>query len=276
MVAAEDSEATMGVVDPIAGVVDPIAGVVDPIAGVGDLVAVGSLVVAASEAARDLLAEEVTPTAAGPELAAISVRREIVSRMFLPPSTIASGIRSATPAVPRVRVRVLPRVPVRGVPRVPVRDAIPEARRTQASPLITPEFPMARGTPLAHQEALRNEEAALPVSSAEPPARRRASSGAVPVGGAVGKVGAVGVGAVATVGGVDGVGAGAAGASASDGRTGDLAGGSAGILGCTTPTGMLRWLTPTRITATMGPTIRRTVRVRRQIRHITMTSRQAT
>ena len=131
MVAAEDSEATMGVVDPIAGV--------------GDLVAVGSLVVAASEAARDLLAEEVTPTAAGPELAAISVRREIVSRMFLPPSTMASGIRSATAAVPRVRVRVLP--------RVPVRDAIPEARRTQASPLVTPESPMALGTPLAHQEA---------------------------------------------------------------------------------------------------------------------------
>lgn len=123
MVAAEDSEATMGVVDPIAVV--------------ADLVAVGSLVVAASEAARGPLAEEVTTKAAGLKLAAIPARPEIIRRMFVPQSTMASGIRSATPVLPRV----------------PVRDAIPEARRTQASPLVTPESPMALGTPLAHQEA---------------------------------------------------------------------------------------------------------------------------
>src|SRR5271157_721299 len=189
--AAEDSEATMGVVDPIAVV--------------ADLVAVGSFVVAASEAARDLLAEEVTPTGAGPKRAATSARREIVRRIFLPPSTMASGIRSATPAVPRERARgtprvpvqVLPRVPVPGVARVPVKDAIPEARRTQASPLVTPEFPMALGTPLAAQAVARQE--AGPVSPAELPAPRRVSTGAVTVGGAVG-VGAVGVGVVAGVG----------------------------------------------------------------------------
>ena len=115
---------------------------------------------------------------------------------------------------------------------------------------------MALGTPLARQEA-------SPVSPAEPPELRQASVEVAMVGAAVAMVG-------------EAVGAGEVGVLASDGRTGDLAGGSAGILGCTTPTGMLRWLTPTRITATMGPTIRRTVWVGRQIRHITMTSRQAT
>jgi len=86
---------------------------------------------------------------------------------------------------------------------------------------------------------------------------------------------------LATVGAVAGVGAGEAGAgvgaSASDGRTGAATGGSAGILGGTTLTGMPRWLTPTRITATTGTTIRRhTVRIRRRVRRITTTRRQAT
>ena len=227
--------------------------------------AVATMVAADITVAGGLMAEEVTAEAAafvvdqrpvvreraavptaGPKLAAIPVRSEIVRRIFVPQPPMASGIRSAT----------------RAVPRVPVKHAIPEAQRTQASPLVTAEVPMALGTPLARQEA-------SPVSPAEPPELRQASVEVAMVGEAA-MVGA----AVAMVG--EAVGAGEVGASASDGRTGDLAGGSAGILGCTTPTGMLRWLTPTRITATMGPTIRRTVRVRRQIRHITMTSRQAT
>src|ERR1019366_6585697 len=150
-----------------------------------------SMVAAASLAARGLLAEEVTPKAAasavdqqrgitgraavrtaGLKLAAISARPEIIRRTFVPQSMMASGIRLATPVVPRVSVK----------------DAIPEAWRTQASPLVTPEVPRA-------------------------------------VGEAVG---------LATAGAVASVGVGEAGASASDGRTGDLAGRSAGILGGTT------------------------------------------
>jgi hypothetical protein len=178
---------------------------------------------------------------AGPKLAAIPVGSQIVRRMFVPQSPMVSGIRLA--------MRAVPRVPVPAVPRLLLKHAIPETPRTQAS-----------------QEA-------SPVSPAEPPELRQAS---VEVG-MVGEAAMVGA-AVAMVG--EAVLAGEVGVGVSDGHTGDLAGdlvgGSAGILGCTTPTGMLQWLTPTRITATMGPTIRRTVRVRRQIRHITMTSRQAT
>jgi len=74
----------VAVVDSIAPVAEASMVAVDSVA-VADLVAVGSLVVAASEAARDRLAEGVTPTAAGPKLAAISVRRKIVRRTFLPP-----------------------------------------------------------------------------------------------------------------------------------------------------------------------------------------------
>jgi hypothetical protein len=75
---------------------------------VADLMAaIAGFVVAASMAARGLLAEEVTTQAAGWELAAVlarqeSGRRQIGRRMFVPPSTMASGIRSATPVVPRV------------------------------------------------------------------------------------------------------------------------------------------------------------------------------
>jgi hypothetical protein len=197
---------------------------------------------------RPVVRERAGVPTAGPKLAAIPVGSQIVRRMFVPQTPMASGIRLATRAVPRV--------PVPAVPRVPLKHAIPEAQRTQASPLVTAEVPMALGTPLTRQEA-------SPVSPAEPPELRQASVEVAMVGEAVG-AGEVGVGEVGV------------GASALDGRTGHLAGGSAGILGCTTPTGILQWLTPTRITATMGPTIRRTVRVRRQIRHITMTSRQAT
>jgi hypothetical protein len=83
---------------------------------------------------------------------------------------MASGIRSAAPAILRVLMQ--------GTPRVPVKHAIPEAQQTQASPLITPEFPMAPGTLLAHQEA-------NPVLPAGSPAGSSAST-AASVGEAVG------------------------------------------------------------------------------------------
>lgn len=71
------------------------------------MAAIAGFVVAAWMAARGLLAEEVTTKAAGWELAAVlarqeSGRRQIGRRMFVPPSTMASGIRSATPVVPRI------------------------------------------------------------------------------------------------------------------------------------------------------------------------------
>jgi hypothetical protein len=132
---------------------------------------------------------------------------------------------------------------------------MPEARRTPASRLVTPEVPRAVGTLLARREAHRQE--ARLVLSAEPPELHRALVG-------VALVGVDLVLAAATVG------VGEDGASASDGRTGDLAGDSAGLLGGTTLIGMLRGR-PTatrtiRITGTTGPTIRRTVWIRRWIR----------
>jgi hypothetical protein len=71
------------------------------------MAAIAGFVAAASMAARGLSAEEVTTKAAGWELAGVlarqeSGRRQIGRRMFVPPSTMASGIRSATPVVPRV------------------------------------------------------------------------------------------------------------------------------------------------------------------------------
>jgi hypothetical protein len=71
------------------------------------MAAIAGFMAAASMAARGLLAEEVTTKAAGWELSAVlarqeSGRRQIGRRMFVPPSTMASGIRSATPAIPRV------------------------------------------------------------------------------------------------------------------------------------------------------------------------------
>jgi hypothetical protein len=71
------------------------------------MAAIAGFVVAASMAERGLLAEEVTTQAAGWELATVlarqeSGRRQIGRRMFVPPSTMASGIRSATRVVPRV------------------------------------------------------------------------------------------------------------------------------------------------------------------------------
>jgi hypothetical protein len=66
------------------------------------MAAIAGFVAAASMAARGLLAEEVTTKAAGWELGAVLARRQIGRRMFVPPSTMASGIRSATPVIPRV------------------------------------------------------------------------------------------------------------------------------------------------------------------------------
>jgi hypothetical protein len=170
---------------------------------------------------------------------------------------MASGIRSATPAAPRV----------------PAQDAIPEARpATQASPLTTPEVPTDVGILLARQAALRKEEEARPIS-AYPSAG--ASVGVAMVGEAVGGV------TVGTAGG-----AGEAGASASAGRTGvfigDRAGRLPGIPGGMALIGMARGQ-PTltiRITATTGPTIRRRTdrihrRIRPRIRPMTATRRQA-
>jgi len=67
-----------------------------------DLMVVEDFVVAASVAARGLLAEEVATQGAGLKLAAIPARWEIVRRIIVPQSTTANGIRSATPVVPRV------------------------------------------------------------------------------------------------------------------------------------------------------------------------------
>src|SRR6266446_1572137 len=114
------------------------------------MVEAADFVAAASMAARALLAEAVTTQAAGSEPAEVRARREIGRReighreigrrMFAPQSMMASGIRSAT----------------RVVPRIPAQDAVPEARpTTQASPLATPELPMAVGIPLARQAAPR-------------------------------------------------------------------------------------------------------------------------
>jgi len=65
------------------------------------VVARADFVVAASLAVRGLL-EEVTTKAAGLKVIAIPARAEIIRRMFVPQSMMASGIRSATPVVPRV------------------------------------------------------------------------------------------------------------------------------------------------------------------------------
>jgi len=226
--------------------------------------AIAGFVAAASMAARGLLAEEVITKAAGWERAAVQARREIGRRQdgrqnglrtFVPQSTMASGIRLAAPVVPRD----------------PAQGAIPEARRTQASLLATPEVPMAVGIPLARQAALRKENEARPISAY--PSAGPASVGVVMVGEAVGGVtdGAAG-------------GAGEVGASDSAGRTGvfigDRPGRLAGILGGMALIGMARGRpTPTiRITATTGPTIRRpTDRIRPRIRpriHLTTATRR--
>src|ERR1019366_4458778 len=103
---------------------------------------------------------------------------------------------------------------------------MPEARRTPASRLVTPEVPRAVGTLLARREALRQE--ARPVLSAEPPELHRAL------------VGVASVGAVATVGAAATDGVGEGGASAWNGPTGHLGGASPSLLGGADLIGILR------------------------------------
>jgi hypothetical protein len=69
-------------------------------------------------------------------------RLEISRRIFMPRSMMDSGIRSATPAVPRVSAE----------------DAAPDPSRPPASPLITAEGPTAVGTLLARPGALRRQQ----------------------------------------------------------------------------------------------------------------------
>ena len=118
--------------------------------GVEDRIAVTENHAAPMEV-RDL--EEPTAAAVKPGLAAIPAHRELspmlVRRIFVPQSPMASGIRSATPALPR--------------------DPVPV--RPQASPLVTLEASMAPDTPLRDQEL-------SPVSRAEPSAGTMALDGA--------------------------------------------------------------------------------------------------
>jgi phosphosulfolactate phosphohydrolase-like enzyme len=67
------------------------------------LMAVEDIAVAGMAAHGLMVAEEVAPQAVGLKRAAIPVRPEIGRRRtFVPQSTMASGIRSATPVVPLV------------------------------------------------------------------------------------------------------------------------------------------------------------------------------
>ncbi len=191
--------------------------------GVEDRIAAAENHAAAPMEVRDL--EEPTAAAVKPGLAAIPAHRELspmlVRRTFIPQSPMASGIRSATPALPR--------------------DPVPV--RPQASPLVTLEASMAPDTPLRDQEL-------SPVSRAEPSAGTMALDGAV-VGEAVGAV--AGVGAAA--------GDGEVGALASDGPTGvGDRGRSDGVRGGdTVPMGMGGRGTAT--TTITGTTILRTNRI---------------
>lgn len=69
------------------------------------------------------------------------IRSEIGRRIFTPRSMMDSGIRSETPAVPRVSAE----------------DVIPETSQPPAYPLITAEYPTAVGIPLARPGALRRQ-----------------------------------------------------------------------------------------------------------------------
>jgi hypothetical protein len=69
----------------------------------GLMAAVEDIAVAGMAARGLMVAEEVAPQAVGLKRAAIPVRPEIGRRRtFVPQSTMASGIRSATPVVPLV------------------------------------------------------------------------------------------------------------------------------------------------------------------------------
>jgi len=215
---------------------------------------------AASMAARGHLEEEVATKAEGWDPATVQSRREIGRqdgrqngrRIFVPQSTMANGIRLAT----------------RVVPRAPAQGAIPEAPRTQASPLTTPEVPTDVGILLARRASLRSEDEACPISACP---SAGASVGVVMVGEAVGGVTVGAAGGAGEVGALDS-------ASPTGVFIGDRHGRLAGILGGMALIGMARGRpTPTiRITATTGPTIRRpTDRIRPRIHIMTATRRQA-
>src|SRR6266403_2224029 len=136
------------------------------------IVAVENLV-EATPMACGLMAEGVTAEAVDLKLAATQAhplcgRPLVIRRIFVLRSTMVGGIRSATPAVPRMQVK----------------DAIPQAPRTPTSRLIAPEFPMPGGTLLARQQVL----------SAEAPERFRGSVSVAMAGEAVGLASA-GIGA---------------------------------------------------------------------------------
>jgi hypothetical protein len=102
-----------------------------------------------AKVAGDLMAEEGMVVVAHPKPAAVQAhpqrgRRIAARRIFVPPSTMANGIRSATAPVPLD-------------PRVQAQDAIPQVPRTRPSWLATLESPMAVGTLLADQAAHRPE-----------------------------------------------------------------------------------------------------------------------
>lgn len=251
---AAEAVSTVAVVEAVSAVeaVSTVAVVAVSMAGV--MVARGLMVEEVTSEAvafvvdqRRVVAERAAVRTAGLELAATT--QEIIRRILVPQSPMASGIRSATPAATPL------------VPRVPVEDAIPEARQ-EARPMSPAEPPDRR----------RISVGVVMVREAE---------GVTTVGAVVGVGATVGAGEVGAGVGVvaAGAGAGEVGALALDGRTGAPTGGPAGIL-----TGIPRWLTPTRITPMTGTTIRRTVRMHRRmsrrIRHrmrcITTTRRQVT
>jgi hypothetical protein len=147
----------------------------------------GSLAMAAPTA-PDLLAEEVTVAkevtaeAADLNLGAIKAhpqrgRRLVIRRIFVPPSTMVSGIRSSTLLIQPVQAR----------------DAIPQVLKAHASWRTALALPIPAGALLAQHEA-------RPVWSADPPGERRPSVGAEMVGEAIGI-------AIGTVGGAGEVGA---------------------------------------------------------------------
>lgn len=225
----------------------------------------------AAPTARDLMAEEVTAEAADLKLAAIQAHRRrdrqnvlrqlvvrsiAVLRIFVPPSTMASGIRLAMPPVPR------------GL-RVQAQDAIPPVPSTPLSWLVTPEFPMAVGTLLVHPVGACQE--LRPASQAEPAALQPLIAAAL----ALETVSAVAGVAVASA----SASAGEGGALASDGRSGALTGDpTPGIPGGITLTATIHTgipcgqpITIIRMTATTGPPIRPRTGPR-----MTTTSQQAT
>jgi hypothetical protein len=120
------------------------------------------------KAVGDLMEEEATAEAAHLKQAAIQARRRcgrriVARRIFVQPSTMANGIRSAM-------------VPAPLDLRVQAQDGIPQVPRTQPSSLATPEWPMGVGTPLADRPAHRAEaQQEVKAASKAAPAASQAS-----------------------------------------------------------------------------------------------------